>query len=82
MTEKVNKNQTESRAQSNSLCSNYWTSASCLIITYKMSPPQCSNVRLAKRVKGSSDEKHDYAERCEYMQGFHNCYWFLQLSMQ
>jgi len=55
MTEKVNKNQTESRAYSDSLCSNYWTSVSCLIITHKISPPQRSNVPLAKRVKGSSD---------------------------
>ena len=52
------------------------------MITHKILPPQRSNVRLAKRVKGSSDEKHDYAERCEYMQGFHNCHWFLQLSLQ
>jgi len=52
------------------------------MITHKILPPQRSNVPLAKRVKGSSDEKRDYAERCEYMQGFYNCHWFLQLSLQ
>ena len=31
----------------------------------KKLPPQCSNDRLAKRVKGSGGEKCDHAERCE-----------------
>jgi len=37
----------------------------------KKLPPQCSNDRLAKRVKGSAGEKCDHAELCESMQGFY-----------
>jgi len=37
-----------------------------------MLPPRLSNDQLAKRLKGSCDEKYDHAELCECMQGFYS----------